>query len=97
MDLQHLMVAAILFLGASIAFVSASNWLKLGSIFGYLAAGVAIGPHSPGLVLTTHVDTLLKIGELGVVFLMFTIGLEIRPSKLWAMRRFLFGQGPRKS
>jgi glutathione-regulated potassium-efflux system protein KefB len=94
LDLEQLMFAAILFLGVSVAFVSISSWLKLGSIFGFLAAGIALGPHSPGPVLTTHVDELLGIAEIGVVFLMFTIGLEMQPNKLWAMRRFLFGLGP---
>ena len=94
MQTDELMLAAILFFAVSALFVTAANALKLGSIFGYLAAGIALGPHSPGPVLTTQVDGLLGIGELGVVFLMFTIGLEMQPAKLWAMRRYLFGLGP---
>ena len=93
MNLDHLVFAAILVLGVSVVFVSISRWLKLGSILGLLAAGVALGPHSPGPVLTTHVDELLGIAELGVVLFMFTIGLEMRPSKLWSMRRLLLGLG----
>ena len=94
MNLEHTMFATILFLCVSIFFVTISSWLRLGSIVGFLVAGVALGPHSPGLRLTSHTDELLSFGELGVVFLMFTIGLEMRPSKLWAMRRMLFGLGP---
>ena len=93
MNLDELLFAAILILGVSVIFVSISRWLKLGSILGLLAAGVALGPHSPGPVLTIHVDELLGIAELGVVLFMFTIGLEMRPSKLWSMRRLLLGLG----
>lgn len=93
MNLDELLFAAILILGVSVIFVSISRWLKLGSILGLLAAGVALGPHSPGPVLTSHVDELLGIAELGVVLFMFTIGLEMRPSKLWSMRRLLLGLG----
>ncbi len=94
MQTDQLMLAAILFFAVSAVFVTAANALKLGSIFGFLAAGIALGPHSPGPVLTTQVDGLLGIGELGVVLLMFTIGLEMQPVRLWAMRRYLFGLGP---
>ncbi len=93
MNLDELLGALILVLGVSIVFVSISRWLKLGSILGLLAAGVALGPHSPGVVLTTHVDELLAVAEMGVVLFMFTIGLEMRPSKLWSMRRLLLGLG----
>lgn len=94
MNLDQAMLAAILFFCVSIIFVTISNGLKLGSILGFLVAGIALGPHSPGPVLSTHIDELLSFGELGVVFLMFTIGLEMQPSKLWAMRRLIFGLGP---
>ena len=94
MQTDQLMLAAILFFAVSALFVTAANALKLGSIFGFLAAGIALGPHSSGPVLTTQVDGLLGIGELGVVLLMFTIGLEMQPARLWAMRRYLLGLGP---
>lgn len=93
MNLDELLFAVILVLGVSIIFVSISRWLKLGSILGLLAAGVALGPHSAGLVLTDHVDELLSVAEMGVVLFMFTIGLEMQPSKLWSMRRLLLGLG----
>ncbi len=93
MNLDELLFAVILVLGVSITFVSISRWLKLGSILGLLAAGVALGPHSAGFVLTDHVDELLSVAEMGVVLFMFTIGLEMQPSKLWSMRRLLLGLG----
>jgi glutathione-regulated potassium-efflux system protein KefB len=93
MNLEQLVVAAILFLGVSAVFVTVAQALRLGAIFGFLFAGIALGPHTSGPVLTDHVDELLGIGELGVVLLMFAIGLEMQPSKLWAMRRLLFGLG----
>ncbi len=94
MQADDLMLVAILFFVVSAVFATVANTLKLGSIFGFLVAGIALGPHSPGPVLTEQVEGLLGIGELGVVLLMFTIGLEMQPSRLWAMRRYLLGLGP---
>ncbi|WP_040678384.1 monovalent cation:proton antiporter-2 (CPA2) family protein [Nitratireductor pacificus] len=64
--------------------------IGLGTILGYLAAGIAIGP-----VARLIVDgrELLHVAELGVVFLLFIIGLELKPARLWAMRRSIFGLG----
>ena len=94
MSLDNLIYAVLLFLVSALVFTTLAQWLRLGLIVGYLAAGVAIGPYSPGPVLTDHVPELLEIAEVGVVLLMFTIGLEMQPQKLWALRRFLFGLGP---
>jgi glutathione-regulated potassium-efflux system protein KefB len=94
MNLEELIVAAILFFGVGLVFVALAQQLRLGAIFGFLVAGIALGPYSPGPVLTEHVDELIGIGEFGVVLLMFTIGLEMQPNKLWGMRRLLFGLGP---
>lgn len=65
--------------------------LKLGSILGYLAAGVVIGPHA--LRLFTDAEAIMQIAELGVVLFLFVIGLELNLSRLWAMRRDIFGLG----
>jgi glutathione-regulated potassium-efflux system protein KefB len=65
--------------------------LGLGSVLGYLAAGLVIGPH--GLRVVTDADTLLHVAELGVVLFLFVIGLEMRPSKLWNLRGEIFGLG----
>jgi monovalent cation:proton antiporter-2 (CPA2) family protein len=63
----------------------------LGSVLGYLLAGIAIGPG--GLRLVTNVDEITSIASLGVVMLLFLIGLELRPQRLWIMRRAVFGLG----
>ncbi|MEN8801410.1 MAG: cation:proton antiporter [Thiogranum sp.] len=67
--------------------------LGFGSILGFIVAGIIIGPHTPGPVATENVEGLQHIAELGVVLFLFTIGLEMRPGKMWSMRRLLFGLG----
>ena len=67
------------------------RWLGLGSVIGFLTAGVVVGPW--GLKITTEVETIRHFSEFGVVFLLFLIGLELRVSKLWGMRRLVFGLG----
>jgi CPA2 family monovalent cation:H+ antiporter-2/glutathione-regulated potassium-efflux system protein KefB len=62
-----------------------------GSVLGYLVAGIVIGP--AGLRLVTGVDEIASIASLGVVMLLFLIGLEVRPQRLWVMRRSVFGLG----
>jgi CPA2 family monovalent cation:H+ antiporter-2/glutathione-regulated potassium-efflux system protein KefB len=62
-----------------------------GSVLGYLLAGIAIGPG--GLRIVTNVDEISSIASLGVVMLLFLIGLELRPQRLWVMRRAVFGLG----
>lgn len=78
-------------LGAAVVAAPLFQRLGLGSILGYLAAGVAIGPS--GLRLLHDPAALLQIAELGVVMFLFFIGLEMRPSRLWAMRSQIFGLG----
>jgi glutathione-regulated potassium-efflux system protein KefB len=65
--------------------------LGLGSVLGYLAAGLAIGPY--GLRVITSPDAILHVAEFGVVMFLFLIGLEMRPSKLWSLRKEIFGIG----
>jgi len=65
--------------------------LGLGSVLGYLAAGVAIGPF--GLALFREPQTILHVAEFGVVIFLFIIGLEMRPKRLWGMRKEIFGLG----
>jgi glutathione-regulated potassium-efflux system ancillary protein KefC len=65
----------------------------LGSILGLLAAGVVVGPYSPGPVLTKNVEAVRNFTELGVVLLLFLIGTELHPRQLWSMRRQVFGLG----
>jgi len=81
----------VLFLGAAVIAVPLMKRLGFGALLGYLAAGVAIGPFLLGLV--SDVDAILHFGEFGVVLLLFIIGLELHPSRLWALRRPIFGLG----
>ncbi len=82
---------ALIFLTAAVVSVPLFKRLGLGSVLGYLAAGVVIGPW--GVKLVSNVENILHFSELGVVFLLFLIGLELQPSRLWAMRRSVFGLG----
>lgn len=88
--MDFLQEAAIL-LGAAIVAVTLFNKFGLGSVLGYLVAGVIIGPWCLGLI--TDVDNILHFAELGVVLLLFVIGLELQPSRLWVLRRSIFGMG----
>ena len=65
--------------------------LGLGTILGYLAAGVVIGPVMQEV---TDAEEVLHFAEFGIVFLLFVIGLELKPSRLWQMRSDVFGLGP---
>ncbi|MCR9261137.1 MAG: monovalent cation:proton antiporter-2 (CPA2) family protein [Pseudomonadaceae bacterium] len=80
----------VLLTGAVIA-VPVFKLLGLGSVLGYLAAGALIGPWALGLI--DDVDDILHFAELGVVMLLFIIGLELKPARLWALRRSIFGFG----
>jgi len=85
------MIQAILFLAAALVFVPLAVRLGLGSVLGYLLAGVAIGPF--GLSLISDPEAILHVSELGVVLMLFVIGLELEPRRLWAMRAAVFGGG----
>ncbi|MDS4028190.1 MAG: glutathione-regulated potassium-efflux system protein KefC [Candidatus Contendobacter sp.] len=81
----------LIYLTAALLCVPLAVRLGLGAILGYLAAGVAIGP--AGLGLIHDVETILHFAEFGVVLMLFLIGLELEPRRLWAMRRDVFGGG----
>jgi glutathione-regulated potassium-efflux system ancillary protein KefC/glutathione-regulated potassium-efflux system protein KefB len=82
---------ATIYLAAATVAVVLSRKLGFGAVLGYLLAGVLIGPW--GLRLITNVDNILHFSEIGVVFLLFIIGLELQPSRLWVLRRSVFGLG----
>lgn len=82
---------ATIYLAAAIVAVVLARKLGFGAVLGYLVAGVLVGPW--GLRLITDVDNILHFSELGVVFLLFIIGLELQPSRLWVLRRSVFGLG----
>ncbi len=81
----------LIFLLAIVIAVPLASRLRLGAVLGYLGAGMLIGPHGLGWVHGG--DTLDTLSELGVVLLLFLIGLELSPQRLWVMRRQVFGYG----
>jgi glutathione-regulated potassium-efflux system protein KefB len=87
------LVNAAVYLGAAAIAVPIFTRAKLGAILGYLAAGILIGPYALGLISGSSTESVRSFAEFGVVLLLFVIGLELRPSRLWAMRREIFGLG----
>ena len=85
------LVSAVALLGAAVVAVPIFKRIGLGSIVGYLIAGIAIGPF--GLKLFREPGQILGVAEFGVVLLLFVIGLELKPSRLWALRADIFGLG----
>ena len=88
---HEFLYTALLLLAAGVIGVWAAKQAGLGSVIGYLLAGVAIGPW--GLAAFTDVDRILEFAELGIVLLLFVIGLELAPARLWSLRRAVFGLG----
>lgn len=87
----NLLQAAVVFLLAAVLTVPLAKRLQLGAVLGYLFAGVIIGPQVLGLIDNPH--SVAHISELGVVLLLFIIGLELSPKRLWVMRKAVFGVG----
>ena len=85
------LVNSLIYLGAAVLVVPLSKALGLGAIIGYLAAGIAIGPWGLGLV--TNVEDILHFAEFGVVLMLFLVGLELEPKRLWSLRGPIFGWG----
>jgi glutathione-regulated potassium-efflux system protein KefB len=88
---MSLLAQIAIFLAAAVIAIPIFRYFKLGSVLGYLAAGIIIGP--AGLGLISKIDTTQHIGEFGIVLLMFVIGLELQPSRLWVLRKPIFGLG----
>src|SRR5579872_5391105 len=86
-----MLTTLVVLLAAATIAVPLTRRAGFGSVLGYLLAGIAIGP--AGLRLITDVDAIASIASLGVVMLLFLIGLEVRPQRLWVMRRSVFGMG----
>lgn len=87
-NLHDFLVSAIVFLTAAVLAVPLFRRFGLSAVLGYLVAGVLIGPHLLGLV--SDADTVLSFSNLGVVLLLFLVGLELTPARLWLMRRKIF-------
>src|ERR1700724_2336863 len=94
MDQPHgngLLLLPLLLLAVAVISVPLARLLRLSAIVAYLAAGVVVGPF--GLALVRAPDTIVAVSELGVVLLLFVIGLELEFSRLVALRRAIFGLG----
>ena len=91
MEHSNWLLSTLVYLSAAIIAVPLAKKLGLGSIIGYLAAGIAIGPF--GLKLVSDTESILHFAEFGVVLMLFLIGLELEPPRLWALRRPIFGWG----
>ncbi|GGY32755.1 potassium efflux system protein [Rhodanobacter panaciterrae] len=91
MDSHHFLQTAVVFLLATVIAVPLTKRFRLGAVLGYLLAGVVIGPQLLGLVSDT--EGVATISEFGVVLMLFVIGLELSPQRLWVMRRSVFGTG----
>ena len=85
------LTSSLIYLSAAVLVVPLSKALGLGSIIGYLVAGIAIGPWGLGLV--SSVQDVLHFAEFGVVLMLFLVGLELEPKRLWNLRRPIFGWG----
>jgi monovalent cation:proton antiporter-2 (CPA2) family protein len=81
----------LILLAVAVIAVPVFQRLRLGSVLGYLAAGAIVGPW--GLAFIDQIEEIRHIAEFGVVFLLFIIGIELQPARLWAMRRMVFGLG----
>ena len=90
MDNHNLMIEGLIYLGSAALFVPIAVRLGLGSVLGYLIAGCIIGPW--GLKLVSDAESILTFAEIGVVLMLFVIGLELDPTRLWTMR----ATGPRR-
>ena len=82
MDLDSILVSLVVLLAATAICVTLFERLGLGSVVGFIVAGVLVGPHTPGPVATDQVQSLQDISELGVVLFLFTVGLEMLPKQV---------------
>ena len=81
----------LILLTAAVIAVPLFHRLGLGGVLGFLVAGALVGPWGMGLIVA--VDKIRHLAEFGVVFLLFIIGMELKPSRLWVMRHSVFGLG----
>jgi glutathione-regulated potassium-efflux system ancillary protein KefC/glutathione-regulated potassium-efflux system protein KefB len=88
---MHMLEQAAVFLLTAVLLVPLFQRLKLGAVLGYLGAGMLIGPWGLGMI--GEVESTLQFAEFGVVLLLFLVGLELQPSRLWVLRRPVFGLG----
>ena len=92
--MQISLIEIALLLAAAAIAAPIAKWLKVGTVLGYLAVGVLVGPFGAGKVFSVYeAKEILHIAEFGVILLLFLIGLELRPKRLWSMRASIFGLG----
>ncbi len=92
MHLEDLLLGAFVYLAAAVVAAPIATRLGLGSVLGYLVAGMVIGPSVLGLVGTEGAD-VMHFAEFGVIVMLFLVGLELQPSKLWTLRKPIMGLG----
>ena len=88
---SNLLMAGAIMLGAALFFVTVFRKLGLGATLGYIVGGAIIGPQALGLV--GEADAIQAVSEIGIAFLLFLVGLELNPSRLWRLRKDIFGLG----
>lgn len=91
MEPTNWLTGTLVYLAAAVVAVPLARFLRLGSIIGYLAAGILIGPW--GLQFVTNPQDMLHFSEFGVVLMLFLVGLELEPRRLWSLRKPIFGWG----
>src|SRR5215813_9522767 len=92
-DIDQILLAVTVMIIATIVAGSVAKQLNLGSIVALLVVGMALGPHSPRPLLTGHVEELQTVGEIGVILLLFLVGLETKPGRLSSTHRLFLGLG----
>jgi glutathione-regulated potassium-efflux system ancillary protein KefC len=85
------LLAVLVLLVVAVALVPIFKWLGLGTVLGYLAAGIAVGPYGFGVISDT--EAIRQVSEFGIVVMLFLIGLEVHPLELWRLRHKILGLG----
>src|ERR1043165_570185 len=85
------LLAVLVLLIVAVALVPLFKWLGLGTVLGYLAAGIAVGPYGFGIISDT--EAIRSVSEFGIVVMLFLIGLEVHPLELWRLRHKILGLG----
>ena len=88
---SHYLIDILALLLAAVIVVPFFHAIRLGAILGYLAAGIVLGPWGLGMI--SEVEEIRHLGEFGVIFLLFVLGIELKPEKLWQMRKMVLGLG----
>ena len=93
MHLEDFLLGAFVYLAAAVIAAPIAMRLGLGSVLGYLVAGIVIGPSVSGLIGGSEGESVMHFAEFGVIVMLFLVGLELQPSKLWDLRRPILGLG----